>query len=101
MDFDLTEQQSEIVQGARALCRRFPDEYWRGHDQRREFPHEFYKAAADAGFLGIAMPEEFGGSGLGLTEAALIMREVAYAGAMNAASSIHVGIFGLLPLIAH
>jgi acyl-CoA dehydrogenase len=101
MDFELTNAQQEIVNGARALCQRFPDEYWRGHDARHEFPHDFYKAVADAGFLGVAIPEEYGGSGLGITEAALVMREVAYAGAMNAASSVHLGIFGLTPLVVH
>ena len=101
MDFELTEAQQEIVSGVRALCGRFPDDYWRDKDARHEFPHEFYKAVAEAGFLGIAIPEEYGGSGLGITEAALVMREVAYAGAMNAASSIHLGIFGLTPLVVH
>jgi acyl-CoA dehydrogenase len=101
MDFDLSDSQNEIVSGIRALCQRFPDEYWRGHDQRHEFPHEFYKAIADAGYLGIAIPEEYGGAGLGMTETALLMGEVAYAGAMNAASSIHLGMFGLMPLVKH
>ena len=101
MDFELTEAQQEIVRGVRALCQRFPDDYWRDKDARHEFPHEFYKAVAEAGFLGIAIPEEYGGSGLGITEAAIVMREVAYAGAMNAASSIHLGIFGLAPLVVH
>src|SRR5438874_2481570 len=68
---------------------------------RREFPHDFYKAVADAGFLGIANPEEYGGSGLGISEAALVMRELAYAGAMNAASAVHLGIFGLAPVIRY
>jgi acyl-CoA dehydrogenase len=101
MDFELSDSQQEIVNGIRALCQRFPDEYWRGHDQRHEFPHEFYKAIADAGYLGIAIPEEYGGSGLGITETALLMGEVAYAGAMNAASAIHLGMFGLMPLVKH
>src|SRR5271170_7901231 len=85
MDFDLTEAQQEIVQGVRAMCARFDDEYWRAKDAAREFPHDFYQTVAKAGYLGVAIPEEFGGSGLGITEAALVMREVAYAGAMNAA----------------
>jgi acyl-CoA dehydrogenase len=101
MDFELTDAQQEIVRGVRALCQRFPDEYWRDKDARHEFPQDFYKAVAEAGFLGIAIPEEYGGSGLGITEAALVMREVAYMGAMNAASSIHLGIFGLAPLVVH
>jgi acyl-CoA dehydrogenase len=101
MDFELTDAQQEIVRGVRALCQRFPDEYWRDKDARHEFPQDFYKAVAEAGFLGIAIPEEYGGSGLGITEAALVMREVAYMGAMNAASSIHLGIFGLAPRVVH
>ncbi len=101
MDFELTDAQNEIVRGVRALCQRFPDEYWRGKDARHEFPHDFYQAIADAGYLGVAIPEEYGGSGLGVTEAALVMREIAYAGAMNAASAIHLSIFGLTPLVVH
>ena len=101
MDFDLTDAQQEIVAGVRALCARFDDEYWRAKDDAHEFPHDFYQAVAKAGYLGIAIPEEFGGSGLGITEAALVMREVAYAGAMNAASSIHLSIFGLTPIVLH
>jgi acyl-CoA dehydrogenase len=83
------------------MCARFNDEYWRAKDAAHEFPHDFYQAAAKAGYLGVAIPEEFGGSGLGITEAALVMREVAYAGAMNAASAIHLSIFGLTPIVMH
>jgi acyl-CoA dehydrogenase len=101
MDFDLTEAQQGIVEGVRAMCARFDDEYWRTKDAAHEFPHDFYQTAAKAGYLGVAIPEEFGGSGLGITEAALVMREVAYAGAMNAASAIHLSIFGLAPIVLH
>ena len=103
MDFELTDAQKEIdLPGVRTLCARaFRDEYWRAKDVAHEFPHDFYKAVAKAGYLGVAIPEEFGGSGLGITEAALVMREVAYAGAMNAASSIHLSIFGLTPIVMH
>ncbi len=101
MDFELTGAQEEIVRGVRALCQRFPDDYWREKDARHEFPHDFYAAVAQAGYLGVAIPEEYGGSGLGITEAALVMREIASAGAMNAASSIHLSIFGLSPLVFH
>jgi len=55
MDFELTDAQNEIGRGVRALCQRFPDEYWRGKDARHEFPHDFYQAIADAGFLGVAI----------------------------------------------
>jgi acyl-CoA dehydrogenase len=101
MDFKLTQAQREIVAGVRALCERFPDSYWRNHDSRHEFPHEFYRAFAQAGYLGIAIPEDYGGSGLGITEAALVMSEAAHAGAMNAASAVHLSIFGLMPVVVH
>src|ERR1700731_1034775 len=98
MDFELTDAQKEIIAGVRTMCERFPDEFWRGVDSRHEFPHDFYKAVADAGYLGIAIPEEYGGSGLGITEAALVMREIAASGGAMAASAIHLSIFGLTPI---
>jgi acyl-CoA dehydrogenase len=102
MDFELNQSQQEIVRQVRALCERFPDEYWREHDASHEFPHDFYQAIAKSGYLGVAIPEQYGGSGLGITEAALVMREVAgCGGAMAAASSIHLSIFGVSPLVFH
>src|SRR5882757_2964102 len=102
MDFDLTPAQQEIIRQVRALCANFPDEYWRERDKKAEFPHEFFNAVAKAGYLGVAIPEQYGGSGLGITEAALVMREVAASGgAMAAASSIHLSIFGVSPLVFH
>jgi acyl-CoA dehydrogenase len=102
MDFELTEAQQEIVQQIRAMGQKFPDEYWRDRDARAEFPHEFYAEVARGGWLGVAIPEQYGGSGLGITEAALVMREVAGSGgAMAAASAIHLSIFGVSPLVFH
>ncbi len=102
MNFELTEAQEEIVRQVRALCTAFPDEYWRERDRKAEFPHDFYAAIAKAGYLGVAIPEEYGGSGLGITEAALVMREVAASGAaMAGASAIHLSIFGVSPLVFH
>jgi acyl-CoA dehydrogenase len=102
MEFELNPAQAEIVRQVQALCARFPDEYWRDKDERREFPHDFYRAVAESGYLGVAIPEEYGGSGLGITEAALVMREIAGSGgAMNAASSVHLSIFGVSPLVRH
>jgi acyl-CoA dehydrogenase len=102
MDFELTEAQQEIVQQIRAMGQNFPDEYWRDRDARAEFPHEFYAEVARGGWLGVAIPEQYGGSGLGITEAALVMREVAGSGgAMAAASAIHLSIFGVSPLVFH
>jgi acyl-CoA dehydrogenase len=102
MNFDLSEAQQEIVQQIRAMGQKFPDEYWRERDARAEFPHEFYGEVARGGWLGVAIPEQYGGSGLGITEAALVMREVAGSGgAMAAASAIHLSIFGVSPLVFH
>ena len=102
MDFELTGAQQEIVQQIQALGQKFPDEYWRDKDARAEFPHDFYAEVARGGWLGVAIPEQYGGSGLGITEAALVMREVAASGgAMAAASAIHLSIFGVSPLVFH
>jgi acyl-CoA dehydrogenase len=91
---------SEIRTEILKLCQRFGDEYWRMRDAEGGFPHEFHRAIADAGWLGIAMPEEHGGAGLGITEAAVMMRAVAESGAgMTGASSIHMNIFGLQPVV--
>ena len=65
MDFEWTEEQQEIRNQVRALCERFPDEYWRDRDTTGEFPWDFYKAVADGGWLGITIPREYGGAGLG------------------------------------
>lgn len=102
MDFELTSAQEEIVRQVRALASRFDDEYWRECDRKGQFPNDFYDAIAKAGYLGVAIPEAYGGSGLGITEAALVMREVAASGgAMSAASAIHLSIFGVSPIVFH
>ena len=96
MDFSLTPQQREVKALAERLCGRFDDAYWLEQDRRAEFPQDFYRAVADAGLLGIAMPEAYGGSGLGITEAAVLMGAIAESGAcMSGASSVHMNIFGL------
>ncbi|MHB8577918.1 MAG: acyl-CoA dehydrogenase family protein [Dehalococcoidia bacterium] len=102
MDFELTEAQLLIRDQARALAGSFDDAYWRRCDSEHQFPWEFYKAFADAGWLSIAMPTEFGGAGLGITEASLLMEEVAASGAaMNGATALHLTIFGLNPVVRH
>lgn len=102
MDFALTEEQETIRREARALASAFDDAYWRRCDAEHRFPWEFYQAFADAGWLGIAMPKEYGGAGLGITEASLLMEEVAASGAaMNGATALHLTIFGLNPVVRH
>src|SRR5690348_11677928 len=94
MNFEFTSDQLAVRDAVAKICERFPDSYWLEKDNKHEFPHEFAKAFADAGWLGIIMPEEYGGSGLGFTEAALMMQAIAESGAcLSGCSSIHVNIF--------
>ena len=100
MDFSLSEDHRAIRDGVNAVVRRFDDEYWLARDEDGVFPREFHKAMADAGWLGITMPTEFGGSGLGVTEACLMMHEVAsHGGGMAAASCVHINLFGPHPIV--
>ncbi|MEO6092233.1 MAG: acyl-CoA dehydrogenase family protein [Novosphingobium sp.] len=101
MDFSLSEDQQNIREAVLKHCSQFPDEYWLERDADGEFPVAFHRSMAEAGFLGIAMPEAVGGSGLGITEAAVMMQAVAEAGGgMAAASAIHGPVFSLEP-VAH
>lgn len=100
MNFELNEDQAAIQDLARQVCGRFDDAYWLAADEQAAFPHAFHRAVADAGLLGITMPQQLGGAGLGILEAALLMREVTQSGAgMTGASAIHMNIFGLQPVI--
>ena len=101
MDFSLSEEQRSIQDQIGRICAQFGDDYWFEHDHTGEFPNEFKRAMADGGWLGIAMPPEVGGAGLGVTEAALMMHAVAKAGGMSAASAIHINIFGPHPIVVH
>jgi acyl-CoA dehydrogenase len=100
MDFALSADQQNIREAILKHCARFPDEYWLERDREGVFPQDFYRSMVEAGWLGIAMPAEFGGSGLGITEAAVMMQAVAESGAcMSGASSIHLPVFGLQPVV--
>ncbi len=100
MDFAFTPDQQNIREAILKHCARFTDDYWLEQDHKAEFPEDFYRSLADAGWLGIAMPEKFGGSGLGITEAAIMMQAIAESGAgMSGASAVHINIFGLEPVI--
>jgi acyl-CoA dehydrogenase len=102
VDFELTEDQSIIRDAVRDLASKFDDQYWMEHDRDKVFPTEFYDALATGGWLGITTPEEYGGHGFGITEASLLIEEVAKSGGgMNAASAIHLSIFGMHPVIKH
>src|SRR5260370_12682950 len=100
MDCSLTPDEQNIGEAILKHCSRFPDEYWLERDRDGVFPHDFYKSLLDAGWLGIAMPSEFGGSGLGITEAAVMMQAIAESGAcMSGASSVHIPVFSLQPVV--
>src|SRR5215472_7348491 len=100
MTFGLTQEQLEIRTAMLRLCEQFGDQYWLKKDEEGGFPHEFHAAMAKAGWLGIAMPEAYGGSGLGISEAAVLMQAVAESGAgFSGASAIHMNIFGLHPVV--
>ncbi len=94
------DERQAIRDGVRAVVTKFGDDYWLERDEDGVFPFEFHKAMADGGWLGITMPEEYGGSGLGVVEAAIMMREVAsHGGGMAAASSVHINLFGPHPIV--
>ncbi len=100
MDFSLTPEQKAICDHVAETCANFDDEYWLEKDTKGDFPEDFYQAMAQGGWLGITMPEEFGGANLGVTEAALMMHQVARSsGAMSAASAIHINLFGPHPIL--
>ncbi|HET7410600.1 MAG TPA: acyl-CoA dehydrogenase family protein [Paracoccaceae bacterium] len=101
MDFEPTSDQRDLIDGLGAVLARFDDAYWLARDRDGRFPEEFVAAMAEGGWLGIALPEAHGGAGLGVTEAALMMLEVARTGGMSAASAIHMNVFGPQTIVKH
>ena len=100
MHFDLSPEQQQIQQAIERVCEPFDADYWLQRDREGGFPHDFHRALADAGWLGIAMPEAYGGAGLGITEAALMMHTISATGAgLSGASAVHMNIFGLHPVV--
>ncbi len=99
MDFSVHEDHEAIREGIRRICADFPDEYWAEKDAAHEFPWDFYQALAEGGWVGIAIPEEFGGGGQGITEASIMLEEIAASGAaMNGCSAVHLSVFGMEPV---
>jgi acyl-CoA dehydrogenase len=100
VDFSFTPEQQQIRDAIAKICARFPDEYWLTRDREGGFPEDFHRALAEAGWLGIAMPPEHGGAGLGIIEAALMMGTISESGAgLSGASAVHMNIFGLHPVV--
>lgn len=102
MDINLSDLHKEIDESVRKICSEFSDDYWMECDEEARFPEEFYNAMAKSGWLGITMPEELGGAGLGVTEAAIMMHAVAASGGgQSAASAIHINLFGPHSIVVH
>jgi acyl-CoA dehydrogenase len=102
MDFALTDAQAQIRDEVLRLCAKFDDTYWLERENTATFPDEFFNAMAQGRWLGIAMPEAYGGAGLGITEAALMAQAIAESGAgMSGASAVHINIFGLNPVVVY
>jgi acyl-CoA dehydrogenase len=100
VDFALSPEQEQIRDAVAKICARFPDEYWLARDREGGFPDDFHRALAEAGWLGVAMPPEHGGAGLGIAEAALMMQAISASGAgLSGASAVHMNIFGLHPAV--
>jgi len=100
MDFAFSADQDSIREAIQKICAGFDDAYWLKKDREGGFPVEFHKAVADAGWLGICIPEQYGGSGLGITDAAIMMRTISESGAgMSGASAVHMNVFGLNPVV--
>jgi acyl-CoA dehydrogenase len=100
MDFSENEDHVAIAEAIRGLCAKFDDDYWARCDAEHTFPWDFYAKMAEGGWVGIALPEQYGGGGQGITEAAIVLREVAASGAaMNGCSALHLTIFGLNPVV--
>src|SRR3972149_2403936 len=100
MDFRFTGEQEAIKQAVAKICSQFGDDYWLKKDREGGFPHELHQALAQDGWLGIAIPEAYGGAGLGITEAAILVQTIAESGAgMSGASAVHMNIFGLNPVV--
>lgn len=102
MDFSHSPDHEAIRDGIRRICADFDDDYWSRHDQEHRFPWEFYERLAEGGWIGIAIPEQYGGGGQGITEASIMLEEIAASGAaMNGCSAVHLSIFGMEPVRRH
>lgn len=102
MDFTFTPEQERIREAVGKICQQFDDDYWLRRDREGGFPSDFHAAFAQAGWLGICIPPQYGGSGLGITEAALMMQTIAESGAgMSGCSALHLNIFGLNPVVVY
>jgi acyl-CoA dehydrogenase len=102
IDFAPTELQQDVRDAVAKICAQFGDDYWLARDRDGEFPEDFRRAIAAGGWLGICVPQAYGGSGLGISEAAIMMGTIAESGAgLSGASAVHMNIFGLNPVVRY
>jgi acyl-CoA dehydrogenase len=102
VDFSIDDDIESVREGVRKLCAGFDDSYWRRCDAEHEFPWAFYQALAEGGWIGVAIPEEYGGGGQGITCASVVLEEIAASGAaMNGCSAVHISMFGINPIVKH
>lgn len=102
MDFQYTEEQQMIREQVRQLAESFDLDYWLERDRSKTYPHDFFQAFADAGWLGVAIPEAYGGAGLGIMEACILLQEICASGAGTSGSSpIHFSIFPPMPIVKY
>ncbi|MFA7639543.1 MAG: acyl-CoA dehydrogenase family protein, partial [Parvibaculum sp.] len=100
MDFRFSEEQEAIREAVARICAKYDDAYWLARDREGGFPDDFVADIAGGGWLGIAMPEAYGGAGLGVTEAAIVAQTIAESGAcLSGASAIHINLFGPMPVV--
>jgi acyl-CoA dehydrogenase len=102
IDFALSEFQLSLGDAVDKICAQFNDDYWLARDRDGKFPAEFHRALAADGWLGVCIPQDYGGSGLGVSEAAIMMETIAASGAgFSGASAVHMNIFGLNPVVVY
>lgn len=99
MDFNLTQEQLQIREEIRKVCREFPDSYWRAVDAKKDYPDAFVRKLSELGWLAALIPEEYGGTGLGITEASIILEEINYSG--GNATTCHAQMYTMGTLLRH
>jgi acyl-CoA dehydrogenase len=99
MDFNLTQEQLQIREQIRKVCKEFPDAYWREIDRKKDYPDAFVRKLSELGWLAALIPEEFGGTGLGITEASIILEEINHSGGV--ATACHAQMYTMGTLLRH
>jgi hypothetical protein len=99
MDFNLTVEQQQIREEIKKVCKEFPDAYWREVDREKAYPEAFVRKLSELGWLAALIPEEFGGTGLGITEASIILEEINHSGGV--ATACHAQMYTMGTLLRH